>query len=460
MDWDTETRSVLNAVATAVAVQIRHANNVAGLADREALAQTLIAGSPNAVIATDSRRRIVAFNHAAEELSGYRRDDVLGQEMSGLLLPVRERAAFLAHTEKHLATGDSNEYAGRQRMPLLCADGTERIVELAGAEVTQDGETFFCGFLRDLTEIEHSQAAIAETEARFQLLAQLAPVGIMQSDARGRAVFINDRWCAIAGVRPKDALGIDWLDLVHPDDRVRVARDLAAGARKGEMRTECRLRSSDRAIWVQASAVALQAAGDAPSGFLATLTDISHAKQAAAERERLLAAERVARISLGDQTERLNCLIANAIPGVLVTDEQGRITHINQSFATVFGIEFPDRLVGTAAEDMLRRIKWVFADPDEFVRRVAKASSARQPVAGAQMAAAQMTAADGRTLECDYWPVMVGGRYRGDLWLAWDITERTQLQEQREQVLEAELAARRAAELGRPAAGIAEREAA
>ena len=444
MDWDTETRSVLNAVATAVAVQIRHANNVAGLADRQALALTLIAGSPDAIIATDSRRRLVAFNPAAEELSGYRRDAVLGQEMSGLLIPERERAAFLAYTEKHLATGDSSEYAGRQRVPLLCADGTERIVELTAAELTQDGETFFCGFLRDLTELEHSQAAVAETEARFRLLAQLAPVGIMQSDARGRAIFVNDRWCAIAGVRPKDALGTDWLDLVHPDDRERVARDLAAAASKGEMRTECRLRSSDGGgIWVQASAVALQAAGDAPPGFLATLTDISEVKRAAAGRERLLAAEQAARISLADQTERLNCLIANAIPGVLVTDEQGRITHLNQSFATLFGIEFTGPARGDGRQDMVRRIKGVFADPDEFVRRMAKAFSARQPVAGEQM-----TAADGRTLECDYWPVVVGGRYRGDLWLAWDMTERKQLEEQREQLLEAELAARRSAELG------------
>jgi PAS domain S-box-containing protein len=348
MDWDTETLSVLNAVATAVAVQIRHANNVAGLADREALAQTLIAGSPNSVIATDSRRRVVVFNPAAEKLSGYRRDDVLGQEMAGLLIPERERAAFVAQTEQYLATGDRGEYSGPVRVPLLRADGTERIVELTARHLTQDGETFFCGFFRDLTDFEHAQTALAESRARFSLLAQLAPVGIMQSDVRGRAIFVNDRWCAIAGVRPKDALGTDWLDLVHPDDRDRVARDLASAASKGEMRTECRLRSSDGGgIWVQASAVALQAAGDAPSGFLATLTDISDVKRAAAEPERLLAKEKAARIGLADQTERLNCLIANAIPGVLVTDERGRITHLNQSFAIRSAIRAapPDRAV-------------------------------------------------------------------------------------------------------------------
>ncbi len=95
---------------------------------------------------------------------------------------------------------------------------------------------FFCGFLRDLTELEHSQAALADTEARFRLLAQLAPVGIVQNDARGRAIFVNDRWCAMTGVPAKAALGADWLDLVHPDDRGQVERDMAVtAARDGEM---------------------------------------------------------------------------------------------------------------------------------------------------------------------------------------------------------------------------------
>jgi PAS domain S-box-containing protein len=442
-EWDTETRAVLNAVAAAVAAQIRHANDTAGLADQQALAQTLIAGSPDAIIAMDSGRRLVAFNPAAEELSGYRRDDVLGEEMTGLLIPERERAAFVAFTEQHLATGDRGKYAGRVRVPLLCADGTERSVELMAAELTRDGETYFCGFFRDLAELEHSEAAVAETKERFRLLAQLAPVGIMQAGADGRTVFVNDRWCAITGVRPDDAPVMDWLDLVLPDDRARVARDMRAG--KSETRTEFRLRSADGGdIWVQASAMALGAADAAPLGFLVTLTDISDVKRTAAERERLLAAEQAARLGLADQTERLNCLITNAIPGVLFTNEEGRITHVNQSFATMHGMESPDHLVGTAARDLVLRIKQMFADPDEYVRRTAKAFSARQPVAGEQIACA-----DGRTLECTYWPVAVGGRYRGDLWMVGDITERKQLEEQRERLLEAELVGRHAAEMGR-----------
>jgi PAS domain S-box-containing protein len=443
-NWNEATRSIMTVVATTVAAQIRHDNGVAELADQQALARTLIAGSPDAIVAADSSRRLVTFNPAAEELSGYRRDEVLGKEMSEILIPERERAAFLAHTEVYLATGDHSAYGGRVRVPLLRADGTERTAELTATELIQDGETYFCGFLRDLTELEHSQAALADTEARFRLLAQLAPVGIVQNDARGRAIFVNDRWCVMTGVPAKAALGADWLDLVHPDDRGQVERDMAVtAAREGEMRTQCRLRSADGGdLWVKASVVPLYAAGDGPLGFLATFTDITDAKRAEAERERLLAAEQAARVSLADQTERLNCLIATAIPGILITDEQGRITHVNQSFGVMFGIESPDQLVGAPAGDAVRQIKEVFTDPGEFVRRTSEAFSTRQPVAGEQMAGA-----DGRTFDCDYWPVAVDGRDRGDLWLAWDVSDRKGLEEQRERLLEAELAARRTAEL-------------
>ena len=102
------------------------------------------------------------------------------------------------------------------------------------------------------SKLAHAQAALAETEARFGLLARLAPVGIVQSDPAGRVVFVNDRWCAMTGVGAAEMLGTDWLDLVHPDDRGRVERDLAGGAREGEVQIDGRLYTPSGAeVWVQ-----------------------------------------------------------------------------------------------------------------------------------------------------------------------------------------------------------------
>ncbi len=301
--WDEEIRATAHAVAAMVATQIRHAGDAARLAERQTLTRALIAGSPEAIMAMDASCRLIEFNPAAEELSGYRRDDVLGQEMSQLLIPERDRPRFSEHIRTYLATGDPEEFTGQMRVPLLRADGTERIVELSPVQVTVDAHTVFCGFLRDLSEIERSHAALA------------------------------------------------------------------------------------------------------------------------------------------DQTERLNCLIAAAIPGIVITDEQGLITHLSRSFGPMFGVEQPEQLIGASAASMVRRIAHVFADPAAFTRRVAEVSGARQPMTGEQM-----PGANGRTFECDYWPVLVDDRFRGDLWLAWDMSERVALEGQRQQVLEAELAARRLAE--------------
>ena len=301
--WDTEVRATAHAVAAIVATQIRHANNLASLAERQALTRALIAGAPIAILAMDADCRLMEFNPAAEKLSGYRHDDVLGRPMSELLIPEQNRPRFLEHIRTYLTTGNSGEFTGQMQITTLHADGTEHIVQLTLVPVTISGETMFTGFMRDLTEIERSHAALA------------------------------------------------------------------------------------------------------------------------------------------DQTERLRCLIASAIPGILITDEQGMVTNLSRSFGIMFGLDEPARPVGTSAPSIMRRIAPVFADPAGFTRRAVAVARARQPMTGEQI-----LSADGRTLEYDYWPVLVDGRYRGDIWLAWDMSERTELERQRQQVLEAELTARRLAE--------------
>jgi len=127
---------------------------------------------------------------------------------------------------------------------------------------------------------------------------------------------------------------------------------------------------------------------------------------------------------LADQTERLNCLIASAIPGVLITDERGTVTNVSQSFCTMFGLD--EVVAGTPAVSVLRRVARVFADPVRFTRRAVAVLRARQPMTGEQL-----SSADGRTVEWDYWPVLVDGRQRGDIWLAWDMSDRKKLDQQR-----------------------------
>jgi PAS domain S-box-containing protein len=303
----------------------------------------------------------------------------------------------------------------------------------------------------DLTQLERAKAELAESEARFRLLAQVAPVGIVQMDAGGHCTYANDRFCALTGTTAAGALGADWTETLHPGDVDRVVEEWArAGEHGAELRTDCRLRpASGGEIWVHVAAMPLPGSGPDPLGYLAAVTNISDRKRSEAEREGLLAAERRARRSLAGQTERLNSLLATAIPGVFIADEHGLITQLNHSFCDLFGIaDKPGQLIGTPAARLVRRIKPTFADPADFARRTKQALIKRQPVRGDEI-----KCADGRTFACDYWPVTVDGEHRGDLLLMWDVSERKALEEQRERMLTAEFAAREMAELAQERLG-------
>ena len=203
--WTAETRSMAHAITAIVAAQIRHANDKAKLAEGQALTSALIEGSPDAIVVTGPDRRIVTFNPAAEALFDRRRADVLGQELEDLLLPERHRAEFAAGIRSYLESGDRGIYVGSMRYPAMRPDGTERMVELTPVPITVDGVVHFCGFMRDISELELAHAALADSETRFRVLAQLAPVGMVQMDAGGLCTFANDRWCEMTGMTAADA---------------------------------------------------------------------------------------------------------------------------------------------------------------------------------------------------------------------------------------------------------------
>jgi PAS domain S-box-containing protein len=441
--FSAECRATTRAIAAIVSAQIRHASDAAELAEWQTRGMALFDQAPYAILTASADYRLVAFNPAAEELTGWQRDEVLGKEL-GLLVPEFARAAVMARARTYLEAAEPGELGDPMRMPVLCADGTERMVELTPVPLRIGGQLHFCCFLRDLSELQSAHVALLDSEGRFRLLSQLAPVGIVQADLAGTCTYANDYWCELTGMPAQQAVGLSWSAAVHPDDIEELERQWAAmaGPRR-ELRTDCRLRPAHGdAAWVHIAVVPISGADGRPLGFLAAATNISDRKRAEAEKEEVLKAEREARRRLADQTERLNGLVNAAIPGILLDDEHGLITQVNQSFCDLFGIRAqPSQLIGTPASRIAIRIRRVFADPAGFLRRAGQLVADRQPVALEEIACA-----DGRTLEWDFAPVFVDGSYRGNLWGVADVTDRQVLAEQRERLLEAELAAREAAE--------------
>ena len=176
----------------------------------------------------------MAFNQAAEELHGRRSSETLGRRLDELLIPERNRAAFLEATTEFLRTQDPGEFAARMHLPILRGDGTERTVELTRLPLVVGGQTYFCSFARDVTELERANTALAASEARVRLLSELAPVGIARTDGTGTCAYVNERWCALNGQLALAIRGTSWLESVHPGDASRVRQEWVR-AREGRL---------------------------------------------------------------------------------------------------------------------------------------------------------------------------------------------------------------------------------
>src|SRR5437016_4150780 len=65
----------------------------------------------------------------------------------------------------------------------------------------------------------HAERAMRESEARFRLLADSAPLMIWMSLPNGQRTYFNERWLQLTGSRSPEVFGDGWLAGVHADDR-------------------------------------------------------------------------------------------------------------------------------------------------------------------------------------------------------------------------------------------------
>jgi PAS domain S-box-containing protein len=149
----------------------------------------------------------------------------------------------------------------------------------------------------DTTERRRVEQELRASERRFKTLAESAPVGIFETDAEGNCLFVNDRWCAMAGMTPEEAKGQGWADALHPEDRDNVFRAWYEAARVGrEFAGEYRFRTLRGTVtWLSGRAVAVRDEAGGVTGYIGTVTDVTERKwaedalRASEERLRLMA---------------------------------------------------------------------------------------------------------------------------------------------------------------------------
>jgi PAS domain S-box-containing protein len=94
--------------------------------------------------------------------------------------------------------------------------------------------------------LEREERAHRESEDRFRLAANSAPVKIWMAGTDKLCTYFNDRWLQFTGRRMEQELGNGWADGVHPDDLDRcMSTYFGAFDRREQFQMEYRMRRHD-----------------------------------------------------------------------------------------------------------------------------------------------------------------------------------------------------------------------
>lgn len=134
--------------------------------------------------------------------------------------------------------------------------------------------------LVDIDEIKRAEASVRESEARFRLLVDSAPVLIWVDDADGER-FANRAYLEFVGVAERELRGKQWQEFIHREDLDRyLATYRDAASRNASFETQVRLRRADGQYrWLKSIATPRSRTGEF-TGFVGSETDVADLKEA------------------------------------------------------------------------------------------------------------------------------------------------------------------------------------
>jgi PAS domain S-box-containing protein len=256
---------------------------------------------------------------------------------------------------------------------------------------------------------------LRESEERFRLTIDEAPIGMARVSLDGRFVRVNRALCEIVGYSPEELTALTFQAITHPDD---LHADVAAAERleRGEIpryQVEKRyIRKDGEIVDVQLSVSILRSQNGAPRYYISQIEDITERKRA----------EKALRLS----EAKFSAIISIAADAIISVDENQQITIFNEGAERIFGYARAE-VVGKPLE-MLIPERFRAVHREHFTRfatghdEVARPITQRQDVFGLRRNGAEFPA------EASISKVGVGGVSLFSVVLR-DITERKSTEE-------------------------------
>jgi len=289
------------------------------------------------VVVLNRAGEIIAFNNAAEKLTGYSFEELHHQAIwDHLILP--EEVEGVKNVFANLVSGMfPNSYENY----WLTKTNSKRLIAWSNACMTDSrgAVTHVVATGIDITDQRQSMQALKASEERFrELTDSIKEVFWLGSTDWQEIYYVSPAYEAIWGDSPASLYQtpLSWTERLHPDDGEAVANFIAGvDADQDELEfPEYRICRDDGSIrWISARAYPIRDEHGTPIRIAGIAEDITERHQAE------------------EQLRQSAVAFDNTHEAIMVLDERRQIITVNRAFSVITGYS-PDEAIGRLPEDM------------------------------------------------------------------------------------------------------------
>ncbi|TRW90727.1 PAS domain S-box protein [Candidatus Methylobacter oryzae] len=170
------------------------------LIESEKRTRLIIESSLSAIVIMNSYGIVTDWNHPAEKMFGWTKDEAIGQRLDQLIIPPAQRDAHRQGLQHFLRTGIGPLLNQLTEQIAIRRDGTEFPVELSVSPLKLGNTYIFSGFIHDITTRKR-------LEHRFRQAVESAPNAIVMVDKSGTIEMVNSQTEAFFGYSRAELIG-------------------------------------------------------------------------------------------------------------------------------------------------------------------------------------------------------------------------------------------------------------
>jgi PAS domain S-box-containing protein len=191
------------------------------VASGESRIQAILQYAPDAVITLNENGTIMSWNPRAEEIFGWKENEVLGKPLTETIIPKDMREKHIDGIKNFVKTGKSTLMNKPVEMFAITKDNQSIPVEIKISSSRPNDHHMFIGFVRDIAQRKQVEESLKNRTSQLIEAQRLAHIGSWEWDVHANHIDWSDELYRIFGLTPQEFEPNyeSYLSYIHPEDR-------------------------------------------------------------------------------------------------------------------------------------------------------------------------------------------------------------------------------------------------